>query len=153
MMMTGLSKRQKSWWQDAAPADFRNRISTLNAYSLKTLGAEIRGALAFLQGQLDSADAEKRATDWWRRANLARGFIAEKQAFVQAELARRDEQEEGVLRMKTTARLSRLLVSLDDARDARDVQHVVHDLLVLLQDYFNAADCAAAKPDAPRTAP
>lgn len=86
VIMTTQSER--AWWKQGTKTAFVVAIRKLPQSELEALSSEIKGALASIQGQIEGSD---RDDDWFARATMARGHIAERKALVTAELQRRND--------------------------------------------------------------
>jgi hypothetical protein len=80
---------EKQWWNRAPVQEFKERLQTMSIPELSVLSAEISGAIAVTQAQIEGRDRATAELSWLHRARRALGFLTEKRRLVSAEQARR----------------------------------------------------------------
>lgn len=125
------------WWQEATVNFFRFKIARMSRDDLGDLRAEIKGAIALVQSQLEARG--KNNLGWWRKASAAKGFMAEKQHLLTQDLRRRQIELDGDKEARQHAHVQRqqertdLLKSVRELAEAGDVQAALLKLVEWLE--------------------
>jgi hypothetical protein len=77
------------WWQSSKLEDFERSIDAMPMPELQALAREMSAALSDIQSQVESAQQPQR--EWIKRANRAKGLIAQRKSLVKRQMILRTE--------------------------------------------------------------
>jgi hypothetical protein len=80
---------ERPWWRTCHPFEFRRRAESMSRVELECLGSDMAGALAGMQGTIQTSADESRV----RQARAALGYTAEKRGILKSILHARNESE------------------------------------------------------------
>jgi hypothetical protein len=117
-------KEEPAWWQKGTMKKFQETIADFDASRLTELLAEMKGATAAIQGQIEARG--KTNIEWWQRARQSLAYIAERKKVVSARLqvlsrGTRNEKRD---------RAERAMKLLDEGRH----EDALREVIELLQD-------------------
>lgn len=124
-------QQEPRWWQTMNTGAFMLKLRTMTREEVENLSAEIRGAIAVIQSQLESRGRSNLL--WWKSARSALGFMHEKQGLVRSELTR----------LNKVSRESRVAGQDHDGQLRRRISKIREQRLLEIRDMV-ASDPTAA---------
>jgi hypothetical protein len=120
----GAVKEEAPWWRKGTAKKFQETIDGFDAERLTALLAEMKGATAVIQGQLEAHG--KADIEWWQRARQTLAYIAERKQLVKVRLTAFSHGS----RSGKRERAERAMKLLDDGRH----EDALREVIVLLQE-------------------